>query len=165
MIRKVLIASALVALAACAKRGAKAPQPSAPMGMQGSMMRGGMTMCPAMLPGVETAVTDTADGAIVELKAPPEEVQELQTRVETMAEHHERQPVGGGPGMMKGEPGARMWPEADTSVERTEEGARLIFTARDPGEVPALQERVRDHVERMRAGGCKMMAPGAASPQ
>src|SRR5688572_22854749 len=96
------------------QRGQTAPKPGMPM--QG--MAQGMMSCPMNLQGTSVAVADTAAGVTVTFTTKPENVADLQKRVEQMAAMHSGQPSS--TAMMQGQ----MMPGA-AKYEATNDGAKL----------------------------------------
>ena len=138
--------------------------------------------CPTALPGTVATVTDTENGVVVTFTGPTNEAVALRSRVRWLADQHGRWMQGVGPGgmppdgmtMMQGCPcmqggggmmhghgmmmgmGMPGYPSDVTAVD-VENGARLVFTARNRADVAALQGDVRARVGRMTSGWCPMM--------
>ena len=138
--------------------------------------------CPTALPGTVATVTETENGVAVTFTGPPNEAVALRSRVRWLADQHGRWMQGAAPGgmspggltMMQGCPcmqggggmmrgggmmmgmGMPAYPSDVTTVD-VESGARLVFTARNRGDVAALQGDVRMRVARMTSGWCPMM--------
>jgi hypothetical protein len=151
-------------------------QPEAPAkaGMGGGGMGHDMaSMCPMTVEGT-TARAEDVDGGAALAFTTTGDVAELRRRVAHMAEMHEQHHgqghagmMGGGEGMMGGGQGMMgdgMMPPATARSEEIEGGARLVFTPRDPADLPKLREHAHQHAEKMASGQCPMMSthgPGA----
>lgn len=150
----------------CAKRSAtkevaQKPPARAPEPAMGERM--GMTMCPAMIPGVEVATEEAPGGIAVTLTASPGQVAEVRERVRRVADMHtrmqERQPVRGEePGMGKDTRCMMKLPDSDASVEEIEGGSRIVLSAKNPEDIEELRAQVRQHAEHMKHGGCPTAA-------
>jgi len=121
-------------------------QPGGSAGMP--MMMGD---CLTNLPGTTVTATDTATGIALTFTTKPENVAELQRRIEQMAAMHSGDRPG--PAMMQGQ----MMP-GTVKYEAVENGARLTLTPRDPAKLAEFRTQVRAHVEQMKQGQCGMMA-------
>lgn len=125
-----------------------------------------MDSCPMMIVGTSVHAEDVAGGAALAFTTTGD-VNELRRRIAHMAEMHGKMAEmhgkhhggsGGGMGMHAGKmSGHDMMPAADVRVEEIEGGARLIFTAREPSELPALREHAQQHAAKMSSGECAMM--------
>ena len=136
-----------VALFAAGMQGGQtAPKPGMPM----PGMAQGMMSCPMNLQGTSVAVADTATGVTVSFTTKPENVAELQKRVEQMAVMHSGQPSS--PAMMQGQ----MMP-GTAKYEATKDGAKVTLTAKEPAKLTEFRAQVRAHVEKMQKGECSMM--------
>ena len=153
------LAAGLVLVGSLGCMGTKARERSEPVAVRpAAQTEGRMGMlCPAALPGVGMTLAEAPSGAAIVFAAPPERAAEVRERVRRVAAMHEQQPVGGG---MRHGAGASTWHDATVSVEESQDGARLVFSARDPADVQALRDEVRASVERMQAGACH--GPGGA---
>lgn len=134
--------------------------------------------CPMMVEGASVDVENTEDGVALRFTSTNAgQVEELRNRVESMARMYERKGEQAGSMMWhpmghrradqdqkqaKGPTGAI--PAATTRVEEIENGARLVLTPKDRGDLDQLREHVRDHERRMEAGEC-WMAQGQAGAQ
>jgi hypothetical protein len=108
-----------------------------------------MMGCPVMVEDTSLATADTADGIALVFTTEKTNVTELQTRVERMAK---MQTAMGDMPMMHG----GMVP-ATASYEANPNGARLIFTPKDPAQLDQLRTHVREMTERMKKGDHSMM--------
>jgi len=108
-------------------------------------------MCPTSLPGVEISVANTDTGISVTLTTTPDNVAELQKRVEQMANMHS--------GMMEmaNMPMANRMPKGDVRYEPLSNGARLTFKPKNPAELPEFRKEIESHVSQMKKGDCTMM--------
>ncbi len=139
--------------------------------------------CPMKVPGTSMREVDVDGGAALEFSTTGD-VSEVQRRVARMAEMHnhrgggmmnaemtdggamqEHCMMGGGMrdgGMMQGHGmmgggmmgGGMMGIQADARVEDTPQGARLIFTPKDPKDLDALRRHTKEHAGQ----GCPMMS-------
>lgn len=125
--------------------------------------------CPMLDKTVDVQTSDTPDGvALTFTTTNPDDVTQLQTRVEHMATMYETHAGQGSMmwhqhGHMRDEGGHHMGaqagmgeplPAAMTKYEAIEGGARVVFTPRDPKELDALRRHVSEHKRRMSAGEC-----------
>jgi hypothetical protein len=120
--------------------------PAAKPEMQMMMM---MKDCPMALPGIDVALSDTADGIVVDLTTTTGDVLELRRRVEHMVAMHS------GPAAREGMMKNKM--AGTAKYQAIERGARLTLSFKDPENVAELRSQVRTHVEQMKTGGCPMM--------
>jgi hypothetical protein len=163
-------------------------QPEAPAkpGMGGGDMGHDMAgMCPMTVAGTKARAEDVDGGAALAFTTTGD-VAELRRRVAHMAEMHEQHHgeghgammggdegkgmMGGGEGMMGGGEGmmgeGKGMPPATARSEEIDGGARLVFTPRDPADLPKLREHAHQHAEKMASGQCPMMSmhgPGAGA--
>jgi hypothetical protein len=136
-----------VALFAAGAQGAQtAPKPEIPM----PGMAQGMMSCPMNLQGTSVAVADTSTCVTVSITTKPENVVELQKRVEQMVAMHSGQ--ASSPAMMQGQ----MMP-GTVKYEAIKDGAKLTLTPKDPAKLAEFRTQVRAHVEKMQKGECSMM--------
>ncbi|MFW5965964.1 MAG: hypothetical protein ACOCV2_00535 [Persicimonas sp.] len=132
--------------------------------------------CPMQLEDVEVDTEEVEQGiAMLFSTDDDDDLQELRERVQWLSDHHNEmlersnddRPRGrmhrGGQddderrhGMMRGKGMAPM-PEAHARVEQTDDGARLVLTARDDDNVEALREHIDERVDAMQERGCPMM--------
>jgi hypothetical protein len=141
-----------------------------------------MQACPMAVPGAQIAAADTPDGESIMFTTSPDRAAELRARVHAMADMHNRHHQGGGMegmrdgmqhgGMMMGDgstggsvPGAHhmamMPPPSHATVEDIDNGARIILTPNDPGDLEKLRSAVRVHADHMRdSGTCEMGRSG-----
>lgn len=149
-------------------------------GMGGGGMGHDMaSMCPMTVEGT-TARAEDVDGGAALAFTTTGDVAELRRRVAHMAEMHEKHHgeghgammggdegkgmMGGGEGMMGDGKGGMGMPPATARSEEIDGGARLVFTPRDPADLPKLREHAHQHAEKMASGQCPMMSmhgPGA----
>ena len=108
--------------------------------------------CPMMVPGAEVAVADVQDGVALMFTTKSGDVNELRKRVEMLAKMH-NQPVKDVPGYNTT---SQMMP-AGTKYEMVPNGARLIFTPKDVGQMEMLRKQVREHADRYANHDCSMM--------
>jgi hypothetical protein len=144
-LRKLFVASALMFTAAFAVAGVHDKQNA----KQNTPHRDSAGMsaaqnCPMKLKGTEVKVLDSPTGIAVKLTTAPENIEELQRRVESLAAMYE----GGSMGLII---------PADVKVESVENGMRLTLTAEDQAKLGEFRLRTRAHVERMKSGNCAMM--------
>ncbi len=163
-------------------------QPEAPAepGMGGGMGHDMASMCPMTVAGT-TARAEDVDGGAALAFTTTGDVAELRRRVAHLAEMHEKQHGEGHGAMMSGDEGKGMMgdgkgmmrggmgmPPASARSEEIDGGARLVFTPRDPADLPKLREHAHQHAEKMASGQCPMMsmhdpgvqaAPGKAGEQ
>ena len=113
-----------------------------------------MQNCPMMLEGTDVTVVDTPAGIAITFTTKPENVAELQRRVQNMSVMHNTPHGSEAPNqaMMEG----RIMPGTVT-YEATQNGARLTLTPRDPAKLDEFRAQVRAHVEHMKKGNCSMM--------
>ena len=113
-----------------------------------------MQNCPTMLAGTDVSVVDTPAGIAITFTTKPENVAELQRRVQRMGVMHNTPHRSPAPNetMMQGQiiPGT-------VTYEAIENGARLTLTPKDPAKVDEFRAQVRAHVERMQKGNCSTM--------
>ena len=137
----------------------------------GAMMEGGMmeASCPMKVPGTSMHAVDVEGGAALEFSTTGD-VAEVRRRVAHMADMHNHGGMMHGEGMMgggmadggmmegKGMMGGGMMHggmmHADARAEDMPQGARLIFTPKDPKELEALRAETKEHAEH----GCPMMS-------
>jgi hypothetical protein len=108
-----------------------------------------MMGCPVITGDAGFATADTANGIALVFTTEKGDVTELQKRVESMATMHNT--MSDRPMMHRG-----MVP-ATASYEAIPNGARLIFTAKDPAQLDQLRTQVREMSEHMKKGDCSMM--------
>lgn len=151
---------------AAASQPAVTPRPAsdAPMG-------GGMAgMCPMSVPGTKVSAADTATGEALTFTTTPDQAAALREKVHAMADMHNQRHASGeaahggmsggmmGGGMAGGSMGGmQMPPPSRAAVEDLPEGARIVVTPNDPGDLQRLQATVRSHAEHMQQDGCGMM--------
>jgi len=135
-----------VALVAAGMQGGQEPKPGMPKGMSAQAMMG----CPMNLQGTSATITDTATGIAVSITTKPENVAELQKRVEKMAAMHSGETSS--PAMMQGQ----MTP-GTVKYEALKDGAKLTLTPKDPAKLAEFRTQVRAHVQSMQKGECSMM--------
>jgi hypothetical protein len=117
-----------------------------PRGMSPMQM---MQACPVQVEGTTVAVVDTPDGIAVTFTAKPENVAEVQQRVERMANMHST---------MSNMPAGQQHMMAGTvKYEALPTGARLTMKPNDASKLKEFREQVRSHVEQMKKGNCSMM--------
>jgi hypothetical protein len=134
-----------VALFAARMQGGQTPKPAMP----GQGMPGMMT-CPMSLQGTSVAIADNPTGVTLSITTKPENVTELQKRVQPMAAMHSGQ--ASSPAMMQGQ----MMP-GTVKYEATKDGAKVTLTPKDPAKLAGFRTQVRAHVEKMQKGECSMM--------
>jgi hypothetical protein len=121
------------------------------------------SMCPMTVEGT-TARAEDVDGGAALAFTTTGDVAELRRRVAHMAEMHEQHHGEGHGAMMGGGDGKGMMgggkgmPPATARSEEIDGGARLVFTPRDPADLPKLREHARQHAEKMASGQCPMMS-------
>lgn len=167
MLRTMLLTVAALSLAGCmtsrahegsATHSAMEPAAAQP-GTGGSEMS---AMCPLAVAGTTVREQDIEGGGALVFTTTQGDVMELRRRVAHMADMHnqhvathqqrEHQGTGGaGPGP------AMEIPNAQARVEDIEGGARVVYTPKDPAQVPALREELVRHASRMGTGSCPMM--------
>ncbi len=126
---------AMLLVVGCAHKPAPAPAPSEqPIG-QGSAMG----LCPLVQMGAQIAAEDTPDGVALAVSAPESQRVQVRQYLRDAAARHEQQRVAG-------KPHREMLPPHSTSVEDTDQGARLIFRPDVPEQQDALRQGVRQHV-------------------
>ncbi|MFO7564138.1 MAG: hypothetical protein R6X02_15945 [Enhygromyxa sp.] len=130
--------------------------------------------CPIMVEGTNVEVEETGDGVTMRFTTTAsDKVDDLRSRVEHMSRmygeygkhggkgkmmwHHmgHKRAEGDRPRMGKGPSG--MMPAATAKVENIQNGAQLVLTPTDSGQLSALREHARDHQQRMNAGECWWM--------
>jgi hypothetical protein len=142
--------------------------------MQDGMMGGQMAeMCPMAVEGT-TARAEDVEGGVAMVLTTTGDVADLRRRAERMAEMHNLRHAEGtgmsnggephrGQGGMHGRKGmmngGMMMPPATARTEEVEGGVRMVFTPRDPADLPMLREQVQRRAERMVSGECPMMSP------
>jgi len=140
----------VVLFAAAMQGGQTGQRPAMPMPGMPGMSAPGMMNCPMNLQGTSVAVADIPTGIAVSITTKPENVAELQKRVEQMAAMHAGE--SSSPAMMQGQtmPGA-------VKYKAIRDGARLTLTPKDSAKLAEFRTQVRAHVERMQKGECSMM--------
>jgi hypothetical protein len=146
------------------------------------MMHEGMAQscgeCPMKLPGTTVQAVELEGAAALDFTTTGD-VAELRRRVAHMAEMHAQHQTGSGMACTMNHEGAtdhaahedmkgdehmmghgmmQPMPAADVRSEELPQGARLIFTPKDSGDLAALREHVRQHSEHAAHGECPMMA-------
>jgi hypothetical protein len=127
------------------------------MQASGSMMMSGMMMSgPMQTANTDVSAADVPDGVALNFTTTPENVAELQQRVEQMAG------MFGSRTMMHGEAGRRgavrpgmMMLSVTASFEKLADGARVVLKPTDPSDLDVLRSRVGHMADMMssRAGG------------
>jgi len=153
MHRTILLAIGALSLAGCMHaREATEAHP----GTGGSDMS---STCPRAVPGTIVSAQDVADGGALAFTTTQGDVAELRRRVAQMADTHNRylamhgsmQPGTGGAG-----PDQPLALNAQARVEDVEGGARIVYTPKDPAQVPALREELARDAPLMNSGHCPM---------
>lgn len=134
--------------------------------------QGMMQNCPMKLDGTKVTAENTPDGVAMDFTT-SSDVAQLQQSVQSMAQHHnqmmksgQHNMMGGGPqgmhgqgmhGQMKGSQ-AQMspMPMAMAKYEKTDNGARIVYAAKNPDDVQALQQWMGKHVQNVKNGTCPM---------
>lgn len=148
------------------------PAPPSPTAQPGaSTAQGAATgmeaICPMTVPGTKVKAQDTS----LVFTTTASNVAEVQRRVKEMAQMHNQHAgamgKGGktsqGPGMMRGMGMGMTAPEhaalmgAKVRAENLPNGARLVFTPKDPAQLPALRTALAKHAQKMASGQCGMM--------
>lgn len=129
--------------------------------------------CPMALDGTEVEYEETDQGAAMRFTT-DEDVDELRDRVQWMADQHNEMVEKHQEKMDQMDEDGRMprqdnergdkemkkmktMLEAHAQAEQTDDGARLIFTARDDGDVDDLRDSVEEQAEMFDQRGCPMM--------
>jgi hypothetical protein len=152
------------------------------MARQDVMATKAQQACPMLVDGVNVDVEDTADGIAMRFTTTTRDnVDDLRNRVEKLSrmygaergkgemmwQHmgHKRAEgdrpgtgMGAGRGQDQGVVGGM--PPATARVENIDNGARLLLTPTDSGQLSALREHARDHQRRMSGGECWWMHEG-----
>lgn len=165
MTRVLVVSLILVGGSACMHGGGPASQASSPAASPtgSTTPRGAMGMCPMSVPGAQVAAEDTATGEALTFTTSPDQAGALRERVHAMAQMHNQHHSGddsghvGMHGMMGGGGGMTMPPPSQAVVDDLPQGARMVVTPKDPGDLQRLQATVREHAARMQQHGCGMM--------
>jgi len=107
------------------------------------------SMCPMHVAGATASEADVEGGAALDIKTSTGDVADLRARARKMAAMSDQCTC---PMMAK----MKSTPSTAT-VEDIEGGARITYKPKDPNQLAALRENVRDHAQHMHAG-CPMMA-------
>ncbi len=126
--------------------------------------------CPMAVEGTSARAEDVEGGAAMAFTTAGD-VAELRRRVAHMADMHEQHHGEGHGAKMGGGTdkdamgGGMVMPPATARTEEIEGGVRLVFTPKDPADLPKLREHAHQHAEKMASGQCAMMqghgGPGA----
>lgn len=111
--------------------------------------------CPMKVEGTSVR-SEEVEGGIAMVFTTTGDQAELRRRVADMAKMHDEHHGQGGGGMGK-------MPPSTARAEDVEGGARLVFVPRDPADLTALVEHVRDHADAMASGRCPMTSTGHES--
>lgn len=110
--------------------------------------------CPMNHPGVEIAVTDVQEGAMLTITARRDhrdDVREIGRRIENL--HARRMAETGGERADMGHE-SMMLPASTAVAEEINDGIRLVFIPKNPADLQNLRSRAREHAELMRTGAC-----------
>lgn len=160
---------AVVAAGCASTSGAVGEAPAAPPMSKGAGMMG--AMCPMHVAGTTVAFAEVEGGAALTFTTTGD-IDELQRRVQGMAQMHDRRHTAGEKGdaneggmhggMMMG--GGMKMPPAVASAENTAGGARLVLKPADSAHLAAVRQHTRMMADRMARGDCSMMSGTAVPP-
>ena len=142
--------------------------------------------CPLLVTGTKVEAQDTPNGVALVFHT-TSDVNAVRDRVRQMADMHNRMASGGGPPMMgrgglgapDGGPramgmgmgrgammggrgmgrgmGRHAMMASDAQVENTDDGAKLLFSAKSPADIAIVREHTRWRAEHMATGPCAVM--------
>jgi hypothetical protein len=128
--------------------------------------------CPLALPGATSSVEDTVDGVVLVFQTPRrDDRDELRMRVEKLAAVHDSMSAGTGqdpavsppasppqgpaPAAGASSAGSGSKLDATASVEAGEDGIRLVLRPRDPAQLDATRDAMRQRADDLVKNVCK----------
>ncbi len=115
--------------------------------------------CPMEVSGTKVSAENTKDGVAMVFATTTGDVAELQHRVEWMAQHHNEMAEAGKHSMMGGMGNKKAMgpmPMTTAKFEKTDTGARVVYTPKSPSDVQALQQWMVQRVQRVNNGTCPL---------
>jgi hypothetical protein len=103
-----------------------------------------------LVAGTSVAVEDTADGAAL-VFVTTGDVAAVRKRAATLADMHVHHGASDPPAM-----GTMIATRSSAAASDVDGGARVTFTASDPGDVGKLQSELRMHAHHLTGGTCEM---------
>jgi hypothetical protein len=116
-----------------------------------------MAECPLALPGASASYDETPDGVAITFRGAAPQLAELRARVQKLASDGEEGLPNACPcsSIMSATGGreARIGPDAHSRAEDTPTGARVLYSARDSGDVVLLRAHMRKYLESLQGSG------------